>query len=412
MNNNQGELLSGDDLGVSLSESLSNTDGTVYAGGDVTLETGALTSTGTIAAQNDLTIDALSVDSSGTLAAGLNSEGQLANVAADGSALSITATEDLTATGTNLASGHLTLEGANIDLSESQTSADSAGITARGDLATWQANIVTNQGLSLETNGALDNTGGTLSSQEGNLRVEVLSLNNDRGTLVAGNNLSAITEDAFTNTDGTVYAGNNASLDTGALTNNSTIAAQNDLTIEASSVDSTGTLAAGLNSEGNLAEFAVEGGALDITATDDLTAIGSNLASGSLTLDGKNIDLSDSQTSAFEADIEAKGTLSTREANVVTNDNLSLEVEGAFDNTDGTLSSEAGELRLEALSLDNTDGTVYADGNTTLNAKQSIDNTGGSLYSEQGDLQLGAGSLSNTGGTVYAGNNANLDTGC
>ncbi|MFC7369994.1 hypothetical protein, partial [Vreelandella zhaodongensis] len=190
----------------------------VYAGGNATLDTGALTNTGTIAAADNLTIDAGSVTSSGTLAAGLNSDGSLNTFDENGAELRVTATGELTANGTNLASGNLTLDGENVDLSESQISAHSADIAAQGKLGTWQANIVTQEDLSLQANGALDNTAGTLSSQGGDLSIQALSLINEQGTLLAGNDVSVTLSEALSNTDGTVYAGGNAILDTGALT--------------------------------------------------------------------------------------------------------------------------------------------------------------------------------------------------
>ncbi|MFC7370000.1 hypothetical protein, partial [Vreelandella zhaodongensis] len=212
---------------------------------------------------------------------------------------------DLSATGTNLAAGTLTLDGEAVDLSESQTSAYRSGIVARGDLASGQANVVAQNDLSLQSGGTLDNTEGTLSSEDGDLRVQALSLNNDQGELLAGNSLEATLSDTLNNTDGTVYAGGNVTLDTGTLTNSGTIAAADDVTISAANVLSSGTLAAGLNQDGTLKAFANDGGVLDVTTAGDLTATGTNLASGNLTLNGETVDLSESQTSAFDTRITA-----------------------------------------------------------------------------------------------------------
>ncbi|WP_246311491.1 two-partner secretion domain-containing protein, partial [Vreelandella zhaodongensis] len=391
--------------------SLKNTDGTIYAGGNVTLDTGTLTNSGTIAAADDVTISAANVHSSGTLAAGLNQDGTLKAFAIGGRVLDVTTAGDLTATGTNLASGNLTLDGGNVDLSESQTSAFDTHITARGDIDTWQANVVTQENLTLQAEGAIDNTAGTLSSQQGDLSVQALSLNNEQGELLASDALEVALSESLSNTDGTVYAGGNASLDVGELTNTGTVAAADNVTINAASIDSTGTLAAGLNSEdGTLKAFAEDGSALSIITDGDLSATGTNIASGSLTLDGDHVDLSKSQTSAYRADITARGDLASGQANIVTQESLSLQSGGALDNTEGTLSSEHGDLSVQVLSLNNTDGTVYAGGNTTLEAAEAIDNRRGTLYSEQGDLSLQAISLANTEGTVYAGGNAALDT--
>ncbi|GHE21164.1 hypothetical protein GCM10017767_16850 [Halomonas urumqiensis] len=410
LNNDRGELLAENDLSITLSEALSNTDGTVYAGSSTTLEAGALTNTGSVAAADDLTIDAASVDSSGTLAAGLNEDGTLKTFADVGGALSVTTAGNLSATGTNLAAGTLSLDGDNVDLSDSQTSASSAEITARSDLDTWQANVVTQESLSLQADGALDNTEGALSSRQGDLSVQAQSLNNTQGELLAGNDLEAIFSGALNNTNGTAYAGGDATLEVGALTNTGTLAAEDDLIIGATSVDSIGTLAAGLNSDGSLDTFGANGAELRVTTTGDLSASGTNLASGRLALAGGNVDLSESQTSAYRADITSRSDLATWQTNVVTQESLSLQVDGALYNTEGTLSSQKGDLRVRAFRLNNTDGTVYAGGNANLETGGAIDNTQGTLYSEQGDLSLQALRLHNTEGTVYAGGNTSLDT--
>ncbi len=410
LNNEQGELLAGDTLEVALSEALSNTDGTVYAGGNASLDVGGLTNTGTVAAADNVTINATSVTSSGTLAAGLSSDGSLNTFDENGAALRVTTSGDLSATGTNLAAGTLTLDGENVDLSKSQTSAYSSDVSARGDLDTWQANVVTQKNLTLQAEGAIDNTEGTLSSQQGDLSVQAVSLNNEQSELLAGDTLEVTLSESLNNTDGTVYAGGNASLDVGVLTNTGTVAAADDLTIDAASVTSSGTLAAGLKRDGSLNTFDENGAALRVTTSGDLSATGTNLAAGTLTLDGENVDLSESQTSAYRADITARGDLASGQANIVTQESLSLQSGGALDNTEGTLSSEHGDLSVQVFSLNNTDGTVYAGGNTTLEAAEAIDNRRGTLYSEQGDLSLQAISLANTEGTVYAGGNAALDT--
>ncbi|WP_345382449.1 hypothetical protein, partial [Actinomycetospora straminea] len=208
----------------------------------------------------------------------------------------VTTSGDLSATGTNLAAGTLTLDGETVDLSESQTSAFDTRITARGDIDTWQANVVTQENLTLQAEGAIDNTAGTLSSQQGDLSVQALSLNNEQGELLASDALEVALSESLSNTDGTVYAGGNATLDTGALTNTGTIAAADNLTIDSASVTSSGTLAAGLNSDGSLNTFDANGAALRVTTSGDLSATGTNLAAGTLTLDGETVDLSESQT--------------------------------------------------------------------------------------------------------------------
>ncbi|MFC7366757.1 hemagglutinin repeat-containing protein, partial [Vreelandella zhaodongensis] len=407
LNNEKGSLLAGNDLKVSLSETLINTNGSVYAGGSATLDTGALVNTGTIATVDDLTIDATSVDSSGSLAAGLNQDGTLKTFADGSGALNITTINDIAATGINLAAGNLTLKGDNVDLSESQTSAYSADIAARGDLDTWEASIVSQNNLSLYADGALDNTKGTLFSHQGDLNAQARSLNNEQATLLAGNDVSVVFSEALNNADGTVYAGGNATLDVNALTNTGTIAAADNLTIDAGSVASSGTLAAGLKSDGSLNTFDANGTALRVITSGDLSATGTNLAAGSLILGGDHIDLSESQTSAYRTTVTARGDLKSGKANVVTQENLTLQAKGALDNTAGTLSSQAGDLSVKALSLNNEQGSLLADNNLAV-LGEALNNTDGTIYAG-GNASLDVDVLTNAG-TVAAANDLIIDS--
>ena len=380
LNTGNAKLITRNDINVG-SQSLSNTDGTVYAGGNATLNTGALNNTGTLAAADDLTIDAASLTSSGTLAAGLNQVGSLNAFADEGGALSVTSTGDLAAIGNNLAAGHLRLEGDKVDLSDSQTSAYSADLTAQGALNTKRANVVTQEALALQAGGALDNSEGTLSSQQGDLSVQAHRLNNNQGTLLSGDDLAVTLSDTLLNTDGTVYARGSATLDAGALTNTGTIAAVDGLTIDAASVASSGTLAAGLNPDGSLNAFAGNGSALRVTTTGNLKTTGNNLATGRLTLQGETVDLRGSQNSAFDAHIDAKGVLYTGNTNIVAHD----------------------DINIEAQSLSNMGGTVYAGGNATLDTG-ALTNTG--TIAAANDLTIDATSVTSSG-TLAAGLNQN-----
>ncbi|WP_321867906.1 hypothetical protein, partial [Paraburkholderia tropica] len=70
---------------------------------------------------------------------------------------------------------------------------------------------------------------------------------------------------------GTTYAQQNANLSaSGALTNSGMIAAQQNTSANAGSVNSTGTLAAGVNGDGSLAQT----GDLNVSASGAITATG------------------------------------------------------------------------------------------------------------------------------------------
>jgi filamentous hemagglutinin len=355
--------------------SLSNA-GDMRSGAQTTVAVArAMTNSGTLAAAGDLGISAGSVDSSGTLAAGLNANGKLKAFAADGAALSVTTTGDLTATGAHLAAGAMTLGGEAVNLSGSDTSVHSANITARGALTTDRARLITSA----------------------NTTIGAKSLSNTAGTVYAGGTATVKVEQALSNTSTVAVAGSPAVA--------ATLAAAGNLTVTAGSVNSSGTLAAGLNADGNLKTFAANGAALSVTTTGNLTATGTgtNLAAGAMTLAGQAVNLSGSETSAYTATVGSAAALNTSSAEIMTQGDLTMTATGALNNTEGKLTSAQGHMGITARGVNNTDGLMVAARQLTVGAGNAdITNNRGQLLA-QGDVSLSTGTaLTNTGGLIQS----------
>lgn len=225
------------------------------------------------------------------------------------------------------------------------------------------------------------------------------------GQTSAGGHLAASARDGIDNS-GTTYAVGTVGLHTEAGLNNSgTLAAQQSLGVTAQRVDSTGTLAAGLNADG------VPVGSADLTvdANGAVSATGRNLASGNGVIHGERVSLAGSQTatngnlnvSASAGGLDLTGAATTAGAALVVN------VRGALINDRGQMSSGSATT-LAADSLSNIGGQI--DGGTlAIRTTGDLLNQSGSLKQlGQGDASIVAGGkLDNTGGTVAA-NGANL----
>ncbi len=359
--------------------SLRNRGGTLYAGGTaIAVVQEGITSTGTLAAAGALLVNAAHIDSSGTLAAGLNSDGSLQAVASNAPGLTVATSGNITATGNNLAAGAMALRGAQMDLRQSQGSAQRIEISATGGVDTRAANVVARDDLALQAQGDVDNTGGTLASQQGNLQLRARGLANAAGRVLAGGTLDATLDQAVVNNGGTLHAGASAMLSAGTVTSTGTIAAAGDLAIRAARIDSGGTLAAGLGADGSFQATASGASSLTVTAASDLRATGSNFAAGDMVLNGTAVALGQGGSSAYRADITASGAFALGSGRLLTAD----------------------ALRVQAHSVSNAGGTVYAGAGAVIGANQAFTSSG--TVAAAGDLLITAGSVASSG-TLAAG---------
>jgi filamentous hemagglutinin len=295
------------------------------------------------------------------------------------------------------------------------------GVRNAGQLASQSGDFT------IDTAGQLQLTGTTSSA--GNITFNGASLSNS-GTLQSGGAMNVQTTGDIIN-NGTVYGGGNLVLNAGGtLFNNHVIAAAGNASVHAQQLASSGTLGAGVASDGSLQGS----GALSVTTDGALVANGSNLASGDITLQGSALNLSGAQTRAGGnlALTSTSGDIDHTNATLATAGTLSVRSAGTVDNTGGTM--QVGQLDAQAANwrnaygsvmqtgigpmsvqiggmLDNTHGTWAANARDMSIRAVTLNNTGGAIeHAGTGTLSLTAGTLTNTQGQILGNGNAALNS--
>ncbi|MEM5342434.1 hemagglutinin repeat-containing protein [Paraburkholderia azotifigens] len=243
------------------------------------------------------------------------------------------------------------------------------------------------------------------------------------GQTNASGNIVANANDGIDNS-GTTYAQQNVSLTTsGALTNSGMVAAQQNTTASAGSVSSTGTLAAGVNGDGSLAQS----GDLNVSASGTVTATGRNVVGGNASVSGAAVNLAGATNSAngalalaansgdlnlSGATTTAGGTLDTRAAGTLTNDNGAMSSGGAQTITAGALSNHSGQIVSGSTLTENVTGTTNNQGGTMqaagalASSSGSLENSGGIIASLNADgVSITATGLLNNGAGGSIGGN-------
>ena len=235
---------------------------------------------------------------------------------------------------------------------------------------------------------------GTIAAQAGDLTLQSDGRLMLTGKTTASGNLTATGNGVQNN--GTTYAQQNlnVSANGGALSNAGTLAAQQNTTVNADSVSSTGTLGAGVNSDGTVAQS----GDLNVTTTGQLSASGHTRAGGNATLQGAGLDLSNSTTSAGSALklTTTQGDLNLTHAAAVAGGALSATAAGALVNDGGNLSSGAAQT-IHAGSVSNVGGQMVSGASLELNTAGAVDNRQGLMQAAGRETITGA-SMNNSGG--------------
>ncbi|MDR5884256.1 hemagglutinin repeat-containing protein, partial [Caballeronia sp. LZ032] len=241
------------------------------------------------------------------------------------------------------------------------------GVSTRGVLAAQAGE------LTLTSNGKLVLAGQTNAS--GTLNVAARDGIDNRGTTYAQGDLVATTG--------------------GVLANSGLLAAQRQTTLRADSIASTGTLAAGVNGDGSLAQS----GDLDVSASGAVAATGRNVAGGNAALSGSALDLGGSTTSAHGALVLAARAADANlsGATVTAGGGLNVSAANALVNDQGTIS--AADVQLDAASLSNRDGKVVSSGALTGDVRGALQNLGGTMQAT-GAAQVRAGGIDNSTGAI------------
>ncbi|MDR8808031.1 tRNA nuclease CdiA-2 [Burkholderia multivorans] len=257
---------------------------------------------------------------------------------------------------------------------------------------------------------------GAIAAQAGDLTLQSNGRLVLTGKTTASGNVALSASGGIENS-GTTYAQQSLSASTAAdLTNSGTLAAQQNTTVNAGSVNSTGTLGAGVNNDGSV----THGGDLNLTASDQLTATGQNVAGGHASLTGGSVNLAGSRTATngnlslnatagdvnlSNATTSAQGAIQANASGTVINDHGSLSSGGGTTLTGGNLSNQGGKVSSQGKLSVNVAGQI-ANQSGELISESTADIHGGAIANNQGAIQSAAGmtvagaSLDNTAGRI------------
>ena len=287
--------------------------------------------------------------------------------------------------------------------------ADTMNNTARGLLSGWQGLNVSGGNLDNRNNGTLssrsgaidvrlsgalqNNNEGALVSQ-GRLGVSAASLDNSgKGVLSSGDGQTLIVTGALTNADGgLIESGTTLDLQAVTLTNQSTINAQQAMTVTGTDLN---------NNAGTLAT----NGRLTLNLLGTLNNSGGSIASsGPLLLqramqvnnDAKGRIISQSLLTLFAGSLNNSGggTLASK-------DRVAITSTGIVQNTnDGLIYSQDADVQLNAVGLNNAKGKVQGQTGLSLGVSGDLNNQGGTLQAHS--LNLTANRLDNQNGFIAA----------
>ncbi|WP_279613407.1 hemagglutinin repeat-containing protein [Burkholderia sp. BCC0405] len=205
---------------------------------------------------------------------------------------------------------------------------------------------------------------------------------------------------------GTTYGQQSVSVNTGAdVVNTGTLAAQHNVGVTAGSLNSTGLLGAGVDSNGTV----TQAGDLQLATTSQLSATGKNVAGGNVTAKGYGVNLAGSTTAA-------NGNLSLTATNGDVNlTNATTSAQGAVTaNAAGTVINDHGNLTsggsttLTGGNVSNQGGNVSSQGPLSVTAAGQLANQSGVLVS-QSTMALRGGAIANNQGTIQSAGHAEVD---
>uniref|UniRef100_UPI0036DC1BB1 beta strand repeat-containing protein n=1 Tax=Photorhabdus sp. RM322S TaxID=3342825 RepID=UPI0036DC1BB1 len=211
----------------------------------------------------------------------------------------------------------------------------------------------------------------------------------------------------------------------GTLNNQGRVEARGDTTVTADTIHSShnSVWAAGLDDNGNT----TRPGSLTLTA-QYVQAGGKNLATDTLAIQSRQIDLSGSQTAASQIQLTASQSgISTAHATVNAN-RLTAKTPGQFNNDGGQLVAREihlttpdisnqlgkinqtgpGELTLNTRTLNNGGGTLFSRGKQLTITTDTLNNQQGNIASQGDNLSLTAQTVNNTQGHVQLAGNGKL----
>jgi filamentous hemagglutinin len=247
------------------------------------------------------------------------------------------------------------------------------------------------------------NSAGTIAAQSGDVQVSSQGKVTLSGATSANGNVAIAAASDVTNS-GSVYATQNTALNSqGQLSNSGTVAALGNTSVTGASVNSTGSLGAGIDADGNVTGT----GNLGVTGTGGVTAAGKQMAGGNLALSGSSLNVAGGQTLA-KGNASLTTTGAGGDTGNITHTGASLQAGGSLTvNAAGTVTNDQGKIGAAQLSvtaggMSNRGGTLSQTGasDTTLNVSGAVDNTGGTVTTNAQNTTIRSGSLTNANGTI------------
>ena len=414
-----------------------NQDGTVAAPADLVVSaTGTLTATGRNQASGNATLRGGSVTLAGSQTSAV---GNLDLTASAG---------DLDLTGaTNTAGAGLTANASGVVVNDrGQMSSRGATTLTAGSISNAGGQLVSQGAMTLQSAGAINNGQGTVQAG-GALNASAASLDNTGGRIASLNadGLSVGVTGTLTNVAGTtangaqggVIGGNgNVRVVAGDLVNHGQISAQGHASLQAAALDnSSGSLTAGgaldatiagslNNRQGTISGAQtslaaqsldnsaglIEGNQLEMRTSADLLNLGGKInqfgqtdttiaaggkldnTGGSIAANGQNLTVQGGTL------INDNGKISHAGAGLLTVQ-AAAGLDDALRNAKGAIQTN-GDLRVQAASLDNTQGMLSAQRATTLASTGDLVNRQGSIYGQTGLTLISGGNLDNTTGSA------------
>ncbi|SEP47818.1 two-partner secretion domain-containing protein, partial [Propionispora vibrioides] len=255
--------------------------------------------------------------------------------------------------------------------------------------------VGTEQGVGVNSQGIISAAGDVTIDSAGKVSLSQAS---------AGGNIAITSGDQIINQNSLYAQGNTTVNAQGEFFNNGILVSGQQTSIAAQNVFSTGTLSAGISDAGKVGNS----GDLVVTAAGTIVTRGRNIAAGDLSLQGTDLDLSDSQTTvggnttltAIQGDIiNTGGSLQT--GNILT---ASAQGNIHNDQADTGIQAEisAGQLKLTAANLTNQNSRITQTGthDSIITASDTLDNTGGQIGTNGTNSILQAANIVNRQGQI------------
>ncbi|KAF1006797.1 MAG: tRNA nuclease CdiA-2 [Pseudomonas fluorescens] len=395
---NRGQISSAGQLGAAADKGLDNS-GTLFAQGDVSLTSAAdIDNSGIVSARGNTRVTVTGSDSAirshagSALAAGVDSNGKLG----DSGSLTLTSAGTLSAKGQNLAAGQLDAHARQVDLSDSQTSANTITLTSSGDLDLRRSRTTATGALTAAANRQLLSDAAQLGAAQINVTAQDLSNQSGKWVQTGASGLRMNVSGHLDNTGGQITSNAMLNLEARTLDNTrGTVAATQTLTVKGNGIRNQG---------GTLGS--VEGDLVLSSGTDQLDNSGGRLeTTRTLALDSQGLNNRNGVITAGQVRIDTRGQqLDNRQGTLNAGDTLRVD-SGAFDNDSGIVQARS-DLLLDThgqqLSNRNSGATggILGQGDVTLRSGQLLNEQG--FIGSARTLEISARQASNTGGLLRA----------